>query len=103
MTVAFGPSLVALLVIAAVVLVQLVVANSDMTGALGATASMWLGVHQVPISIAGRELSLMPLLPVLAMVWGTARITGRATPVTGSWFGAGRAPVADSDRAGCDP
>lgn len=86
LTVAFGPSLVALLVIAAVVLTQLVVVNSDMTGAIGAIASMWLGVHQVPITIAGRELSVMPLLPVLAMVWGTARTTARATPVNGSWF-----------------
>lgn len=86
LTVAFGPSLVALLVIAAVVLIQLVAANSDMTGALGAIASMWLGVHQVPVTIGGRELSVMPLLPVLAMVWGTARTTGRATPVSGSWF-----------------
>jgi hypothetical protein len=86
LTVAFGPSLVALLVIAAVVLIQLVVANSDMTGAPGAIASMWLGVHQVPVTIGGRELSVMPLLPVLAMVWGTARTTAHATPATGSWF-----------------
>lgn len=49
--VAFGPAIVALVIIAAVVLVQLVIANSDMTGAFGAIASMWLGVHQVPISI----------------------------------------------------
>ena len=54
--VAFGPSLVALVVIAAIVLVQLVVANSDLTGALGAVASMWLAVHLVPISIAGQQL-----------------------------------------------
>jgi hypothetical protein len=86
LTVAFGPSLVALLVIAAVVLIQLVAANSDMTGAWGAIASMWLGVHQVPVTIGGRELSVMPLLPVLAMVWGTARTTARATPPTRSWF-----------------
>lgn len=86
LTVAFGPSLVALLVIAAVVLIELVAANSDMTGALGAIASMWLGVHQVPVTIGGRELAVMPLLPVLAMVWGVARTTGRATPVTASWF-----------------
>jgi len=52
--VAFGPSLVALVIIAAVVLLQLLIANSDMTGALGAIASMWLGVHQVPVSIGGR-------------------------------------------------
>ena len=86
LTVAFGPSLVALLIIAAVVLIQLVVANSDLTGAFGAIASMWLGVHQVPVSIGGRELGVMPLLPVLAMVWGTARTTAHATPPRGSWF-----------------
>ena len=86
LTVAFGPSLVALLVIAAVVLIQLVAANSDMTGALGAIASMWLGVHQVPVTIGGHELSVMPLLPVLAMVWGTARTTAHATGATASWF-----------------
>jgi Family of unknown function (DUF6350) len=57
-----------------------------MFGAPGAIASMWLGVHQVPISIGGRELGVMPLLPVLAMVWGTARTTAAATPPQGSWF-----------------
>ncbi|MHC9296601.1 cell division protein PerM [Mycobacterium sp. LTG2003] len=84
--VAFGPSVVALLVIAAVVLLQLLIANSDMTGAAGAIASMWLGVHQVPVSIGGRELGVMPLLPVLAMVWGTARTTAAATAPNSSWF-----------------
>ncbi len=84
--VAFGPSVVALVIIAAVTLLQLLIANSDMTGALGAIASMWLGVHQVPVSIGGRELGVMPLLPVLAMVWGTARTTAAATPPRGSWF-----------------
>ena len=84
--VAFGPSVIALVIIAAVVLVQLVVANSDMTGASGAIASMWLGVHQVPVSIGGAELGAMPLLPMLAMVWGTARTTAAATKAGTSWF-----------------
>lgn len=84
--VAFGPSLVALVVIAAVTLLQLVIANSDMTGTLGAIASMWLAVHQVPISIAGHQLAVLPLLPVLLMVWGTARATARATSPRASWF-----------------
>jgi Family of unknown function (DUF6350) len=83
--VAFGPSVVALGVIAAVTLIQLVIANSDMTGAFGAIASMWLGVHQVPVSIGGRELGVMPLLPVLLMVWGTARTTAAAVGRS-SWF-----------------
>ncbi|OBG65059.1 MULTISPECIES: DUF6350 family protein [unclassified Mycobacterium] len=84
--VAFGPAVVALVVIAAVTLLQLLIANSDMTGALGAIASMWLGVHQVPISIGGRELGVMPLLPVLLMIWATARSTARATSPYSSWL-----------------
>lgn len=84
--VAFGPAVVALVIIAAVTLLQLLIANSDMTGALGAIASMWLGVHRVPISIGGRELGVMPLLPVLLMVWATARTTAQATASTASWF-----------------
>ncbi len=84
--VAFGPALVALVIIAAVTLLQLLIANSDMTGALGAIASMWLGVHDVPISIGGRDLGVMPLLPILLMVWGTARSTARATSPGSSWL-----------------
>jgi len=84
--VAFGPSAIAVAVIAAVVLVQLVIANSDMTGAFGAIASMWLGVHGVPVSIGGAELGVMPLLPLLLMVWGTARTTAAATKAGTSWF-----------------
>jgi hypothetical protein len=84
--VAFGPAVVALVVIAAVTLLQLLLADSDMTGALGAIASMWLGLHLVPISIGGRELGVMPLLPALLMVWGTARTTAQATRSTASWF-----------------
>ncbi|WP_223163928.1 cell division protein PerM [Mycobacterium simiae] len=84
--VAFAPAVVALVIIAAVTLLQLLIANSDMTGALGAIASMWLGVHTVPISIGGRELGVMPLLPVLLMVWGTARTTALATAPNSSWL-----------------
>lgn len=78
--------MVALVIIAAITLLELLIANSDMTGALGAIASMWLGVHQVPISIGGRELGVMPLGPVLLMVWGTARTTARATSPYSSWL-----------------
>ena len=84
--VAFGPSLVALVVIAAVTLVQLVIANSDLTGTLGAVASMWLAAHLVPISIAGQQLGVLPLAPTVLMVWATARGTAQITPSRGSWF-----------------
>ncbi len=86
MRVAFGPSLVALVVIAAIVLVQLVVANSDLTGTLGAVASMWLAVHLVPVSIAGQQLGALPLVPAALMVWATAHTTASITPPRGSWF-----------------
>lgn len=84
--VAFAPALVALVIIAAVVLLQLLIANSDMTGGFGAIASIWLGVHQVPISIGGRVLGVLPLLPAALMVWGTARTTAAATTPNSSWF-----------------
>ncbi len=84
--VAFGPSLVAVVVLAAITLVQLVVANSDLTGTLGAVASLWLAVHQVPISIAGQQLGALPLAPVAFMVWATARTTAQITPERSSWF-----------------
>lgn len=90
--VAFGPSVVALVVIAAVTLLQLLIANSDMTGAFGAIASMWLGVHLVPISIGGSELGAMPLMPALMMVWGPPapprprrRHTARGSSPGGWW------------------
>jgi Family of unknown function (DUF6350) len=84
--VAFGPSIVALGVIAAVVLLQLLIANSDMTAALGVIASSWLGAHLAPVSIGGVELGVMPLLPALAIMWGTARTTAAATSPQASWF-----------------
>ncbi|ALR10869.1 membrane protein [Mycobacteroides saopaulense] len=86
LTVAFGPSAVALVIIAAIVLVQLVIANSDMTGTFGAVASMWLGTHLVPISIGGRVIEVLPLLPTAAMVWGVARTVASTIAPTASWY-----------------
>ncbi len=76
----------ALAIIAAITLVQLVIANSDLTGTFGAVASMWLAVHLVPVSIAGQQLGVLPLVPAAAMVWATARTVAQVTPVRGSWF-----------------
>jgi hypothetical protein len=77
---------VALAIIAAITLVQLVIANSDLTGTFGAVASMWLAVHLVPVSIAGQQLGVLPLAPAGAMVWATARTVAQVTPARGSWF-----------------
>ena len=47
---------------------------------------MWLATHLVPISIAGQQLGVLPLVPAAAMVWATARTTAQITPPQGSWF-----------------
>ena len=101
--------MVALVVITAVTLLQLLIANSDTTGALGAVASIWLAVHQVPTSIAGHQLAALPLLPVLLMVWGTARATARAVGAgvvvrypLGGGLGGRRSDADGSDRPGGD-
>ncbi|MBU3749567.1 MAG: hypothetical protein FGM52_03815, partial [Mycobacterium sp.] len=86
MRVAFGPALLAAVVIAAVTLVQLVLANSDLTGTFGAVASLWLAAHGVPISIGGQQIGALPVLPMAAMVWATARATAQVAPAGGSWF-----------------
>ena len=47
---------------------------------------MWLAAHLVPVSIAGQQLGVLPLVPAVAMVWATARTTTQITPPQGSWF-----------------
>ena len=56
--VAFGPSIVALVVIAAVVLLQLLIANSDMTGAFG--AMQWLLAIPLVAAIARSVMGEAP-------------------------------------------
>lgn len=57
-----------------------------MTGTFGAVASMWLGTHLVPISIGGRVIEVLPLLPTAAMVWGVARTVASTIAPTASWY-----------------
>lgn len=73
LTVAFRASAMALLLISAVVVVVLVTASSDLTGTLGAVATTWLAIHQVPATISGVQLGVLPLLPTVIMMWVVAR------------------------------
>ncbi|RRQ28090.1 hypothetical protein DK926_09375 [Rhodococcus sp. Eu-32] len=59
--------------IAAVVLITLVSANSELTGTFGAIAGMWFAVHQVPMTIGGTALGVLPLLPTLVLMTTVAR------------------------------
>jgi hypothetical protein len=78
-TVAFAPAGVLLGVIAAVVLVALVSVDSDLTGAFGAIAVVWLAVHQVPLSVADTPLGVLPLAPTAVLIWFVARLAAQAT------------------------
>lgn len=75
--VAFKIPGVVLVSVAAVVLVTLVSVNSDLTGAFGAIAGVWFAIHQVPLSIAGTSLGVLPLLPTLVLVAVSVRMIAK--------------------------
>ncbi|MGL6233919.1 MAG: cell division protein PerM [Segniliparus sp.] len=77
-TVAFAPSGVLLGLIAALSLVTLVSVDSDLQGAFGAIALVWLAVHQVPVSIADIALGALPLAPTALVMVVVARISAQA-------------------------
>ncbi len=77
-TVAFRPAIVTLTLIAALILVVLVAASSELTGTAGAIAAVWLTVHQVPITISGTAIGVLPLLPTIGLLWLVARECARA-------------------------
>ena len=85
--VAFGPSLVALVIIAAVTLLQLRHRQQRHDRRPRChrqhVAGRASGADRRSPAI---ELGVMPLLPVLLMVWGTARTTAQATAPQTSWF-----------------
>ncbi|MGW0172875.1 cell division protein PerM [Rhodococcus sp. NPDC003322] len=89
------PALLALVVIATCMLVTLVAANSDLTGTSGAIAAGWLAVHQVPLTIGGASLGVLPLLPTLVMVAavarGCSRVVHASTPRHECWWVLGAA------------
>ncbi|ORI28311.1 hypothetical protein BJI47_03330 [Rhodococcus sp. 1168] len=66
-------------IIASLVLVTLVSANSELTGTLGAIAGMWFAVHQVPLSISGTSLGVVPLLPTIVLMVVVARSVYRVS------------------------
>jgi hypothetical protein len=76
--VAFAPAGVLLGFVAALSLVTLVSADSDLQGAFGAIALVWLAVHQVPVSIADITLGALPLVPTALLMWFVARLSAQA-------------------------
>ncbi|ADG97963.1 hypothetical protein Srot_1500 [Segniliparus rotundus DSM 44985] len=76
--VAFAPAGVLLGFVAAIALVTLVSADSDLQGAFGAIALVWLAAHQVPVSIADIALGALPLVPTALLMWFVARLSAQA-------------------------
>ena len=59
--------------VAAGVLVLLVVNGIDLSATAGVVAAAWLAAHQVPVTIGGSTLGVLPLLPTLVLGWATER------------------------------
>jgi len=84
-SVAFGPSIASAAIAAALVLVTLVAAGSDLTDVGASAAATWLAAHQVPLTIAGSPLSVLPLMPTGLLVWSTLRSMAAATGEDARW------------------
>lgn len=78
---AFGTT-AATLAVLVLVATLILLAVGDGLGSLPATvASMWLGIHQVPLTVGDVTVGVLPLAPTLAMIGVTARATARATDI----------------------
>jgi hypothetical protein len=78
---AVGPLLTGYLAIAALLaLVTAIASNADFTttGVLSAALPSWLAAQQVPVSVFGLELGVLPLLPTIGVAALTARAAARA-------------------------
>jgi hypothetical protein len=78
---AVGPILIGFVAIAALLaIVTAIASNAHFTtaGVLHAALPSWLAAHQVPVSIFGLELGILPLLPTVGMAVLIARAAARA-------------------------
>jgi len=71
--VAFGPAVVGVAVLAAAVLTVLVASGIDLARTPAVVAVVWLAAHQVPVTIDGAPLGVLPLLPTAVLGWATLR------------------------------
>ena len=67
------PALTAVAVLTAGVLIVLVAGGIDLRGTAAVVAAVWLVAHQVPLTITGTTLGVLPLVPTAVLVWVTAR------------------------------
>ncbi|MXP22817.1 hypothetical protein GIY30_15860 [Gordonia sp. HNM0687] len=77
--VAFAVPVVTMLTIAVATLTVLLFAGSGLEGLGPAVGSMWLAIHQVPVTISGVTIGVLPLLPTILIAVGTARMAASAS------------------------
>ena len=82
--VAFRPAVVTLTMVATLIVVTLVAANSDLTGTAGAISATWLALHQVPLTIGSTTIGILPLLPTFGLLWLVARACNHAVEESSS-------------------
>ncbi len=99
---AMGTVLVSYAVLVPAVAVVVLSAGGGLSadGAFAATIPLWLAAHQIPLALGGQPLSVLPLVPTVAVVviaqlgarWAAAKLGGRfrmdAGPVLASIAGA---------------
>ncbi|MFC4375661.1 DUF6350 family protein [Nocardia halotolerans] len=78
--VAARPTISALTVTVLIVLAVMLTAGTALTSAPGAVAATWLAAHQIPLTVGGTTLGLLPLVPTALLVWFAARECARAVP-----------------------
>ncbi|RPA65693.1 hypothetical protein EF294_02805 [Gordonia oryzae] len=72
--IAFAVPVVSVLVALVIMLAVLMMAGSGLSGIGTAVATCWLAVNQVPVSIAGVSIGILPMLPTLLVAGGTAAV-----------------------------
>jgi hypothetical protein len=78
---AFGTTAITLAVLVIVAALTLLAVGDGLGGLPAAVASMWLGIHQIPLTVGEVTIGVLPLAPTLLMVAAVARATARATDV----------------------
>lgn len=77
--VAFAVPVLALAVIVVGLLAVLLMADSSLSGMASAIGSVWLAIHQVPVTLTGVTVGVLPLLPTILIALTTAFFAGSAT------------------------
>ena len=95
--IAFAVPVVSILVTLVIVFAVLMMAGSGLSGIGTAVATCWLAINQVPLSIAGVSIGILPMLPTLLVAGGTAAVVAsscRARHTLSEYIAVGASAVA---------